>query len=203
MRKSLIVVLALLAFACDKQPTAPSSSTPVFNYMNNPDNGNFKLVRFQLGYAFCWTDPSNGLRVCNNTVPMGSTGNRDPDCGLQAAIDGIDHQHLIVQDNVDPYAAEIHLNDMGDVWVTVRDMTQPGTCFNTRLVAEGLASFHLVDNDMMGTVAGERNTNTWGYNVEGMLTTPEGQLVHYLGQARFLENERISRTIFTSVKLTP
>lgn len=193
---------ALLVAACDTPTTVLDA--PSYDFTNNLDTGNPKLVRLEMGYAMCWTDPSNGLRVCNTTMPLGTPANRDPDCGLQAAIDGISHQHLVVHlDPHDPLATEWHANDKGDVWITVRDMTTAGTCFGTRLVAEGPGRYHFLENDINGTLADEHNANAWGFIANGTLTTPEGDQVRYLGQARWRHNNQVgTRLVNMTVRLT-
>lgn len=75
-------------------------------------------------------------------------------------------------------------NAMGDVWITVRDVTIYGACFDNALVAEGWGRLHYVDNDELGTVV--NNTNAWGFVASGDLTTVAGDMEDYQGHSRFL-----------------
>jgi len=175
-----VAVPAALTLACGDQPIAPPARGPAVtaNWMNNPDNGNFRIERFEGGVAVCWTDPDTGLRACHSTTPLG--GGTEPDCGPQQDLDPVAHQHLGIDD-----FAEIHVNVIGDVFITVRDVTQSGDCFGAQLVAEGMGQFHYTDNDADGTPPWDNNANAWGFMATGVLTTPGGEAVQYHGVARW------------------
>ena len=70
----------------------------------------------------------------------------------------------------------------------MRDLTQPGTCFDSKLVAEGWGTVHNNDNDLLGVAPGDRNANAWGFAGRGTLTTPGGGTVGYSGHIRFRFN---------------
>lgn len=193
MRKYVLPVIALLTMAaCDKQPTAIEG--PSFDWSNNPLDGP-KIYRLLMGFNVAWTDPSNMLMAHHRNYPIpGQTT-----CGLNAVMDPIEHQHLLVKPDED----EWHANDKGYVWVTIRDLNQAGTCIGKKVVAEGEAYYHYIDNDVNGFSPDERNANAWGWVVTGTLTTPEGSTVHYLGKFRMLEtNGGFFKVIAQDVKLT-
>jgi hypothetical protein len=179
---SLLVGLA----ACDRQPTAPVGlDTPAFDWTNNSDNGNVRIMRFQDGFIACWSDATNGLRACHATFPLGD--GTETDCGPQGELDPVGHQQVGLIDPDDFFSSWLHDNAKGKVWITVRDETQPGTCFDNQLVAEGWGNVHATDNDLFGTTETDHNTNAFGIRGNGRLTTPEGATVQYSGHthARF------------------
>lgn len=182
MRYLQLALLPLLFVACSYQaPVEPiEEEGPAFNFINNPDVGNFKVFRGQFGVLFCWSDPATGLRACHSTHPLG-----DPDCGLQSVEDPIDWQELLINEETFRYIA----NAVGEVFITVRDLTMPGTCFGNALVGEGWGRFHYTDNDEFGSVVrGGANTNAWGFSATGDLLTPLGAPLKYSGHARFTWN---------------
>lgn len=182
MRRPSFLLLPLLVLACsDQTPVEPLVEQPAFNFLNNPDNGNFRIWRFQDAILTCWTDPGSGLRACHATVPLG--GGSDPDCGLQSPADPIAWQMVVV----DEEAVRVAANVLGDVWITVRNTNVAGVCFGSDLVAEGWGSLHYTDNDAFGV--GSNNANQWGFTASGLLTTPAGDLATYAGHARFNWNQ--------------
>jgi len=184
MRKLWLVLIPMLAVACDQAPVAPSSQqvavAPAFDWMNNPDVGNLKVYRYEDAMAACWTDPTNGLRACHATVPLGGGG--EPDCGLQSPGDPGAWQEVLVDDE----AFRTISNAAGEVWITIRDTGAPGECFGQALVAEGTGRMRYNDNDSYG--AGAHNANTWGFTATGSLLRPGGETLGYNGHARYRWN---------------
>ncbi len=172
-----LLLSALVVSCSDQAPVVPLEDGPVFNWMNNPDNGNFRIFRSQQHIIACWTDSKTGLRGCHATVPLG--GGSEPDCGLQHLSDPADWQQVLVDEDVFRVVA----NAIGAVWITVRDLNTPGDCFGAALVAEGWGTMHYTDNDQFGTVV--NNTNAWGFMAAGDLTTTGGDPAKYNGHARF------------------
>lgn len=161
-------------------PSLSSESTQA-KWDNNP--GNLRVYRDPVGFfAASWTDPETGLRATHTTVPLGAPGAND--CGLLDLIDPVDHQDVLV--GPDPSfdgGRIIHVID-DELWIIVRDLTQPGDCFGAKLVAEGPGDFHGNDNDVSFTV--NNNDNTWGFSGHGNLTTPDGGSLRYNGHVRFI-----------------
>jgi len=182
---TLLVVMGLPG--CDRQPVAPvGGDTPAFNWMNNPSNGNLRITRFEDGFVACWSDATNGLRACHSTFPLGD--GTETDCGPQDVLDPIQFQWVGLIDPLDFFASWIHQNAKGTLWITVRDLTQPGVCFDNKLVAEGWGTVHNNDNDLFGTAPGDRNANAWRFAGRGKLTTPDGATVGYNGHIHFRYN---------------
>ena len=183
-RIPLVVVLALfVAVSCDQQPVEPAADqvaeAPAFDWMNNPDNGNFKVYRDAFAWINCWSDAENGLRVCQGNAPLGG-GTPEPDCGLQQVEAPASYQDVgfYVGDVPESW---LHAHMRGDAWITIRDETTPGTCFGDALVAEGWGRMSSNDNDVFGTGDGA-NANTWRFRGRGKLTAvADGSEVMYNG----------------------
>jgi len=184
MRKLWLVLIPMLAVACDQAPVAPSSQqvavAPAFDWMNNPDVGNLKVYRYEDAMAACWTDPTNGLRACHATVPLGGGG--EPDCGLQDPADPGAWQQVLVDDE----AFRVISQAVGRVWITIRNTGAAGECFDNALVAEGWGQMRYTDNDTYG--AGAHEANTWGFTATGNLQTPDAVSEAYSGHARYRWN---------------
>ena len=181
MPKCIPATLLLLAglAACDGQPPTSVVDRPELNWMNNPDNGNVRIARFQEHFAASWTDPRNGLRATHTTFPLGN-------CGPQVELDPLDVQDVgLFIDGDEFFLSWLHRNSKGRLWVIVRDPSQAGTCFGNKLIAEGWGEMHYTDNDLFGTGPDDKNANAWGFGGRGTLVTPQGKQVRYSGHARF------------------
>ena len=183
MWKYPVFLLSLLVGlgSCDSSSSlAPAArGDPAFNWMNNPDNGNVRIMRFEDVFIVCWSDDENGLRACHSTIPLGD--GTETDCGPQDVLDPVENQFVGLIDEIDFFASWLHANAKGRVWITVRDLTQPGDCFDNLLVAEGWGRAHYVDNDLFGVGEGDKNANAWGFRAQGKLTTPDGGTLVYNG----------------------
>ena len=186
MRWSIPAVLTLALFvavSCDQQPVEPTgeqsvAEAPTFDWMNNPDNGNEKVYRSYEDFIICFNDDKLPLRACHGNVPIG--GGPDPiyNCGLQGVEAPTSYQDVGVINDDDFYASDFHKIQKGDVWVTIRDMSQPGDCVDNALVAEGWAKFVGTDNDVFGAFD-DKHTNVWTNKFQGQLMTPSGEKVAY------------------------
>jgi hypothetical protein len=170
----------LLPACADTNATAPLQA-PSFNFMNNPDNGNVNIFRFEDAYVICWTDSKSSLRACHSTVPLGDGS--ELDCGPQAELDPVAFQGVVPFETIRQIL-------QGPVWITVRDLDQPGECFDALLVAEGTGTLNGTDNDLFFDESGGQNANAWGWSASGTLTTPAGTETGYSGHARFVFNEK-------------
>lgn len=182
LRSALFIVSVLLVVpACEREAVAPvDAAVPAFSWMNNPDNGNPRIVRFEEEFILCWSDAENGLRACHSTIPLGDAD--EPDCGPQEVLDPVERQDVGLFDpNVEFFVNWLHAHVKGEVWITVRDETQPGSCFDNELIAEGRGKVHYTDNDLFGAGPEHPNTNAFGFRAQGQLITPEGATVQYNG----------------------
>jgi hypothetical protein len=173
MRYLRLALLPLVFAACTEQaPVAPIEDGPAFDWMNNPDNGNLNIFRFSHGWRVCWTDPTNGLRVCHGTVPFGP----DPqtECDIQGEGDPVSHQDVGLWSG--DFFHQVH---RGETFVVIRDITTSGDCYGNALVAEGWGRLTANDNDIFGST--DPNTNTWSFRGQGQLEATDGTKVHYNG----------------------
>lgn len=188
MRNLTIPLVLLLSFVgCDQQPTAPvGEETPALNWMNNPDNGNVRIARFQEHFAFSWTDPRNGLRATHTTLPLPIGLPQETDCGPQAELDPLDVQDVgLFIEGEEFFLSQLHRNQTGRLWVIIRDVNQVGDCFGNKLIAEGLGEVHNTDNDLFGVGPEANNANAFGVGASGTLTKVGGGTLRYTGHARF------------------
>jgi hypothetical protein len=177
----LLSLIAIVAVNCDQQPAAPVTDqavaeAPTFDWMNNPDNGNEKVYRSYEDFILCiGFDNAPNLRACHSNLVLDDT---EADCGLQQAEAPNSYQDVgpLNEDNF--FDNDFHMIRKGDVWVTIRDISQPGDCFGDALVAEGWAKYVGTDNDIFGS-GDDTHTNSWSNKFTGKLTTPGGDEVSY------------------------
>ncbi len=182
----LLLLLAVLPAACSEPVSAPRAvvSQPAMkaDFMNNPDLSNGVVFRSGTQFGICWTDFSNGLRVCNRTeqFPGG-------ECGIFDPIGPVGMQEVVARpDQNDFFSSEVVAHLMGRMWITVRDLTQPGNCYGAKRVAEGWGTFHYNDNDEFSPFnPGDKSTDAFGYRSEGRLAASDGSIVNYSGHLKF------------------
>lgn len=180
MRPSALIILPLCLAACGTGPDgAAVPSAPALDFLNNPDNGNPRVFRYEGEFAVAWTDPGSGLRATHWSTRFVE----EPGCGN---FEGgpFAFQEIGLIDADDLFASQLRDNAMGDVWIIVRDLNQPGDCFGAMLVAEGWGKAHYTDNDVFGLGPDEPNANAWGYMADGVLTAADGSDVRYSGHLR-------------------
>jgi len=179
------VLLTALAVACTQAATAPRASTASrvqSDFLNNPDVDNGVVYRHGTDFGICWNDGSNGLRVCHRTEQFPSV-----DCGTFDPIGGVSEQEVVKREDLnDFFSSEVAVNLMGRMWITVRDVTQPGDCYGNLRVAEGWGNFHYNDNDEFTPFnPGDKSTDSFGYKAQGQLSASDGSRVMYSGHAHF------------------
>ncbi|NIM49591.1 MAG: hypothetical protein GTN62_05220 [Gemmatimonadales bacterium] len=180
---ALLCTTALLV-ACSDQPTPTESAVidpPLFNWMNNPDNGNPRIWRYQDHFAFGWTDPSTRVRAFHTTYPLA-----DPDCSPLDFFEPMSFQDVADLDPDDFLRSRFRdLADADEIWILVRDLNEPGVCFGAKLLAQGVGKMHGTDNDFFAWYPNDRNNaNAYGYVAQGKLTSPGGDKRHYNGVFR-------------------
>ena len=183
-RIPIVISLALfVAVSCEQQPVDPIgeqavAEAPAFDWMNNPDNGNEKVYRSYEDFIICFNDDDLPLRACHGNVPIG--GGPDPvyNCGLQQVEAPTSYQDVGSFKEDEFFDNDFHKVQKGDVWVTIRDLSQPGDCIGTALVAEGWVSFVGTDNDIFGA-ADDKHTNSWSNKFQGKVMTPGGEMLGY------------------------
>ena len=189
-RTLFLASLLFVLVACGRQPTSPAGEdSPALSWMNNPYNGNLRITRFNDGFIACWSDATNGLRACHSTIPL---ADGTLSCGPQAVLDPtIATQWVGLINELDLFTSWIRQNAKGQLWITVRDLNQPGTCAGNKLVAEGYGTLHNNDNDLFGGGSGGQNTNAWRFDGRGKLPTPTAGSVVYNGHINFVAGETV------------
>jgi hypothetical protein len=187
MRKSSIPVALLVSLlACDQQMVAPVADPgPNLARAEKVDANKNQVIRFQDHFAQSWTDANSSLRATHTTFPIPFMDEAETDCGPQQDLAKFDFKQVGVEDPVDFFASEFHINASGPVWVIVRDLSQPGDCYGVKLIAEGPGDLRYLDNDAFGVAPGETAKNEWGFNASGTLTTPDARVLAYKGFAHY------------------
>ncbi|MDH3479493.1 MAG: hypothetical protein OEO20_14445 [Gemmatimonadota bacterium] len=202
MRWPGFLLLPLLFVACtDTQPLAPIEDGPVFNWMNNPDNGNLQINRFMDHFAVSWTDPRNGLRATHTTYPIED----EPDCGPQELLDDlVDYQDVGVYEDDILVSWLRSVYDGADLWLIIRDETQAGDCYGNLLIGQGTTRIHGTDNDVFAWYEGSTrmNNNSYGWTAHGELTTVGGEVLDYQGVYRDVWDPQTGMPIHTTAKVT-
>jgi hypothetical protein len=198
MRWRIPLALALVSFlavSCDQQPVEPTgdvavATTPTFDWMNNPDNGNIKVYRESTDYVLYFFDDELPLAAIHSTLPLSVFGGPEPDCGLQVAGDPISYQDVSSFKEEEFCDNDLHAVLQGDVWITILDVSTPGDCLDNALVAEGWGKLIGTDNDICGTNPDQPGTNSWSFKGQGMLTAPDGSKVAYSGMGQHLYSHK-------------
>jgi hypothetical protein len=203
----LLTVVAFVAVSCDQQPVGPANDqavveAPSFNWMNNRDNGNPRIYRSETDWVYCWSDAEgtdnepNGLRACHGTLPLGD--GTETDCGLQEGGDPVEFQEVGLFEDLESLIHAVH---KGELFITIRDQTQPGNCFGDALVAQGYGKFMYVDNNILAsTKGGAMNAFEVKAN-SNALETPDGQRVNYRGHHKYRFFFETGRFFITSAKV--
>jgi len=190
------VVLLVSLLACDQDTAAPVAETPSFAEADVNKN---QVIRYQDHLANSWTDGSSSLRATHTTFAIPFMGAPEPDCGPQEDLPLIDFKQVGVVDPVDFFASELHIQGGGEVWIIVRDLSQPGDCYGVTLVAEGPGTIKYLDNDAFGVSPEEHQANSWGFVASGTLTTPDGRTLLYQGNSHYVVNVRNGEPTFSAV----
>jgi len=205
MRTSLAAGLALvLTFGCADQLTTPTAlneaaPAPAFNFLNNPDNGNARIFRFEqhvffLIFQFPDAAPPAG------TPDLVAVHTTTPDCG--GILEPADLQ-AVLEDPDDPFFNQVRQVTLADpINIFIVDLSQAGSCFGLELVASGTGKLVDTDNDLFIFLRDSNNANAFGFTAQGQLYSPAGQIAHYNGVskiswdgntgARFFVNEHFN-----------
>ncbi|MFL5447304.1 MAG: hypothetical protein ACJ8AP_14910 [Gemmatimonadales bacterium] len=196
------VALIVSLLACDQQPVAPVAETgPDLVRAAKVDANKNLVIRFEDHFAQSWTGANGSLRATHTTfpIPFGDPPEPEPDCGPQEDLAMINWKRVGVENPVDFFLSEFHINASGPVWVIVRDLSQPGDCYGVKLIAEGLGTIRYLDNDWFGQNEGQTHANSWGFLASGTLTTPDGRTLRYQGVSRYVVTFNGGEPTFTAV----
>lgn len=178
---ALALAVGLVACADQPSPTALSEGVapaPAFNYLNNPDNGNARIFRFESHVFFLIFQFPNTLPPAG-TPDLVAVHSTTPNCG--GILEPADFQS-VVDNPTDPTAGKVReLIQADPINIFIVDLSQSGNCFGFQLVARGTGKLVNTDNDFF--VAGN-NANAFGFTAQGQLTGPTGQKAHYNGVSK-------------------
>lgn len=182
----LVALAVLAAAACTEAPTEPvpnresgvvsiEGSTTLDNFLNNPDNGNSRILRVESEPVLALFDdtPGSSLLALHSSFPI---------CGgtlIPVSVQEIHHNPD------DPFTGRIMAILQGkDINIWVVDLANPGSCFGRELVAGGTGRLQATDNDVYPPFWGGSNANAYGYMANATLTTPSGAQAHYNAMQR-------------------
>jgi hypothetical protein len=171
-----VLVLSALIASCTDQPTAtegPTLDAPSLNFMNNPDNGNPKVWRYEDG-AF--------LLIFDSDSPLVAVHTTFPNCGGE--LQPVSVQEIVDNPN-DPFSDQVRqLLQADDINIYIVDLSASGACFGFGLVASGTGNLVNTDNDFWAFLHDNPNANAFGFTAQGSLTSPGGAGVRYSGVSK-------------------
>lgn len=181
---TLVLSLTLLAACADRsEPTAvragPAAS---FDFINNPDNGNPRIVRFGDRIGFLLID------VEANLFSIQAPTNRQAGCvNPPTYLTFTDVQQILLNPD-EPLAAAIHeLRILEDAYLAVYQGPFPfSDCADlfSRKLAEGFGGFRNTDNDLVPFLRDHHNYNAFGFVAQGTLQRVGGGTAHYNGVSK-------------------
>ena len=183
MRRVLPSILSLiLLVSCTHDPTTRVSG-PQFDFANNPDNGNPRIIRFGDRIGFLLVDVEANLFSLQAGTDR-QTGCVNPPTYL--TFHDI-QQHLNTPD--DPLASAIHeLRILKDAYIAVYRGPYPfADCADlfSRKIAEGIGGFRNTDNDLITFLREHNNYNAFGFVAQGTLRRIDGSGdAHYNGVSK-------------------
>src|SRR5574341_225859 len=181
---TVMVGLALLAACADRTTSTAVRAGPAlsFDFINNPDNGNPRIVRFGDRFGFLLIDAEANL------FSLQAGTNRQFGCvDPPTYLTFHDVQQILLNPD-DPLAGAIHeLRILEDAYLAVYQGPFPfSDCADlaSRKLAEGFGSFRNTDNDLAPFLRDHQNFNAFGFVAEGRLQRVGGGTAHYNGVSK-------------------
>jgi len=184
MRKLALTLVPLLLVACGREPAAPATAPngPAFDFINNPDNGNPRIVRFGDRVGFLLVDAEANL------FSLQAATNRQFGCVNPPTYLTFHDVQQILENPDDPEAGQIHeLRILKDAYIAVFQGPYPfSDCADlaSRKLAEGFGSFRNTDNDLVIFLRETNNFNAFGFVAQGTLQRVGGGTAHYNGVSK-------------------
>ena len=184
MRKLALTLVPLLLVACGREPAAPATAPngPAFDFINNPDNGNPRIVRFGDRVGFLLVDAEANL------FSLQAATNRQFGCVNPPTYLTFHDVQQILENPDDPEAGQIHeLRILKDAYIAVFQGPYPfSDCADlaSRKLAEGFGSFRNTDNDLVIFLRETSNFNAFGFVAQGTLQRVGGGTAHYNGVSK-------------------
>jgi hypothetical protein len=181
-RIPLVAVLALfVAVSCDQQVVQPQeeAATASFDFMNNADNTNPKIIR--QGEHWGWW----GWDLDSQLVSIQSTGPWS--CGMAPEeMEMLSVQYVTDTPMDDWPEGLVRLLQMGDVWIGLWDGSSLDWAdwgptnldcdwfLAHELIADGYGKMKGKDNDIFHWTCERNKTNVWGARAQGVLDLADG-----------------------------
>lgn len=189
MRSLAFPLVAVLFAGCGREPpTAPERLVvPSFTFINNPDNGNPRIVRYGAGFGFLLIDPKTGL------FSLQAATNRQLGCNVPPQFINFMDVQDILHNPDDPLAGQINELIIGkDIYIAVYEgwdewVAAGSTCDDlfARKLAEGFnGNFRYTDNDLFIFLRDHNNHNAFGFVAQGKLNRVGGGTANYNGVSR-------------------
>lgn len=184
---TLVLGLALLAACADRpEPTAARAGpAPSFDFTNNPDNGNPRIVRFGDRIGFLLIDAEANL------FSLQAGTDRQFGCVNPPTYLTFHDVQQILENPDDPEAGQIReLRILKDAYLAVYQGPFPGAPISdcadlaSRKLAEGFGSFRNTDNDLVIFLRETSNHNAFGFVAQGRLERVGGGTAHYNGVSK-------------------
>ena len=183
--RTLATLVALLGLAsCTERPgpTAARVPGPSFDFSNNPDNGNPRILRF---------GDTEGLLIVdaqNNLFSLQASTDRQFGCHPADVFDVMSVQWLLANPD-DPLTARIKETRLGrGVYIAVFQGPFPFSgCADlmSRKIAEGTGNFVNTDNDVFVFLHDHNNHDAFGFTAQGTLDRVDGSgKAHYNGMSK-------------------
>jgi hypothetical protein len=178
----LLTLVAFVAVSCDQQPVEPQPdqvAEATFDWMNNPDNGNPKILRYEDEY---WWQPWD---VDREWLGIMQTEPAPWFCDLGEDSGPIAFQRIVHDPEVEEGLEKLLAK--GEVWVAVWDASSCNwdagypdcavSCdffTSTEPIATGYAKVSQRDNDLNAWTCERNSTNVWGTKSQGQLDLTDG-----------------------------
>lgn len=177
-------LVALFGIAACSEPSgfAAAPGGPSFDFLENTDNGNPRILRIGSTGGWLLVDAEHNLF----SVQAGT--NRQFGCHSADVFDVISMQHLLSNPD-DPAARAMMAPGLGeDVYLAVYRGPFPfANCADlmSRKIAEGTGRFVITDNDLAPLDRVNHNHNAFGFTAHGTLDRVDGAgTVHYNGVSK-------------------
>lgn len=181
-------LLATFALACADDPAAPPATPagPAYGFVNNPDNGNPRIVRFETGMGFFLVDPGTDMfSVIASADVLGG-------CNQNPTFFSFVELQQVIDDPDDPMASRVRQIVLGNgLYIAVFEdfngwAVSGFDCGELldRLIGEGSGKVRATDNDLWAFLNQHANKNAFGFVAHGTVELAGGGTAGYHALSR-------------------
>jgi hypothetical protein len=168
----------------------PGTSHPQYSFMNNPDNGNPRIVRFGDVFAYLLIDPST------DRFSVQASTNRQFGCNESPDLISLMEAQEIWHNVEDPAAGQLNQLVLGrGIYIAVFEgweswLASGEDCADlfARKLADGIGNLTYTDNDFFSFLRETQNANAFGFSAQGKLNLVAGGSAHYNGMSKCVGN---------------